>query len=118
MSADTEMTLTEVPVQNAMVVEVSGRINSANAKQFGNHLINLIENGCDRLVVDLKGLEYMTSAGFRSLLVAGKSASRHQCDYALCSLSDEVKRLFELGGFLDLFPIYGDSNTAVDKTQQ
>lgn len=114
MNTDSEMTLNERRDQNVTILEVIGSINSANARQFGDHMTSLIENGCKQLVVDLNKLEYMTSAGFRSLLIAGKSASRTKSEYVLCSLSNDVERLFELGGFLDLFPIFENSAEAIE----
>jgi anti-anti-sigma regulatory factor len=49
--------------------------------------------------IDLKHLVYISSAGFR----------------ALCSLSSEVQRLFDLGAFTDLFVIYGSREEGLTK---
>ena len=100
------MEIAEQQTGDVTVVEVKGRIDSNSAKAFGDRLSALIGAGCKRLVVDLNSIIYISSAGFRVLLVAGQLAEGADCRLALCSLSAEVQRLFELGAFTDLFVIY------------
>jgi anti-anti-sigma factor len=88
------------------IVEVKGRIDSSTAKAFGDQLMNLLRDGRQRMVVDLKNLVYISSAGFRALVLAGQLAEQKNGTLALCSLSTEVQRLFDLGAFTDLFIIY------------
>ncbi len=116
MSTETEMVLTESVFENATVLLTKGTINSSNAKLFGEKLNRLIQEGCEHLVVDLSDVIFMTSAGFRALLVAGKTASKSDSKFSLCGLNEDVHRLFELGGFIDLFPIYNSSNDALQQT--
>jgi anti-sigma B factor antagonist len=97
------------------VVEVKGRIDSNTAKDFGDRLNGLIKSGRARLVVDLKNIIYISSAGFRALLLAGRSAEQTNGSLALCSLSSEVQRLFDLGAFTDLFVIYSSREEGLAK---
>ncbi len=97
------------------IVEIKGRIDSNTAKSFGERLTGLIKAGRMRVVVDLKHLVYISSAGFRALLVAGQLAEESKGTLALCSLSSEVQRLFDLGAFTDLFAIYGSREEGVTK---
>ena len=41
----------------------------------------------------------------RVLLLAARQAKETGCRFALCTLNAKVRRLFELGGFLELLPI-------------
>ena len=97
------------------IVEIKGRIDSNTAKPFGERLTGLIKAGRMRVVVDLKHLVYISSAGFRALLLAGQLAEETKGTLALCSLSSEVQRLFDLGAFTDLFVIYGSREEGVTK---
>jgi anti-sigma B factor antagonist len=97
------------------IVEIKGRIDSNTAKPFGERLTGLIKAGRMRVVVDLKHLVYISSAGFRALLVAGQLAEESKGTLALCGLSSEVQRLFDLGAFTDLFVIYGSREEGVTK---
>ena len=109
------MEIAEQRAGEITIVEVKGRIDSNTAKAFGERLTSLIKTGRARLVVDLKDIIYISSAGFRALLVAGRLADETNGTLALCSLSVEVQRLFELGAFTDLFVIYPSREESVTK---
>ena len=97
------------------VVELKGRIDSNTAKPFGDKLVELLKSGRSRLVVDLKHIAYISSAGFRALLLAGRLADETNGKLALCCLTSEVQRLFDLGAFSDLFVIYASRDESVNK---
>jgi anti-sigma B factor antagonist len=106
------MEIAEQQAGEITIVEVRGRIDSNTARAFGERLTGLIQAGRGRLVVDLKNIVYISSAGFRALLVAGRLAEETNATLALCSLSSEVQRLFDLGAFTDLFMIYASRDEA------
>ena len=87
------------------VVEPKGRIDSVTAKSFGDRVCELVRTGENRVVIDLANVAYMSSAGFRSLLIVGKTVEETAGQLALCGVIGEVKRLFDIGGFNKLFVI-------------
>jgi anti-sigma B factor antagonist len=107
--------IAEVHNGDITIVEIKGRIDSNTARPFGDRLTGLIKAGRKRVVVDLKNLVYISSAGFRALLLAGRLAEETQGTLVLCSLSSEVQRLFDLGAFTDLFPIYASREEGLTK---
>jgi anti-sigma B factor antagonist len=88
------------------IVEIKGRIDTNTVRSLGERLTTLIKAGRNTVMVDLKNLVYISSAGFRALLIAGRLADENKGSLVLCSLSNEVQRLFDLGAFTDLFQIY------------
>lgn len=109
------MQIAEQQVGPVTIVEVKGRIDSNTAKAFGEQLTALIKTGRARLVVDLQAIIYISSAGFRALLLAGRLADEANGTIALCGLSAEIQRLFDLGSFTELFPIYSSRDEGVTK---
>jgi anti-anti-sigma factor len=109
------MEIAEQRAGDTTIIEVKGRIDSNTAKAFGERLASLIQSGRARLVVDLGHIMYISSAGFRALLVAGRLAEKASGTLVLCSLSAEVQRLFELGAFTDLFAIYASREEGLTK---
>jgi anti-sigma B factor antagonist len=109
------MEIAEQQAGGITVVEIKGRIDSNTAKAFGERLTGLIKAGRVRLVVDFKNIIYISSAGFRALLVAGRLAEETNGTLALCSLSAEIQRLFDLGAFTDLFVIYPSRDEGIAK---
>jgi anti-anti-sigma factor len=97
------------------VVGPLGRIDSANAEVLMTRLQELLTSGESALAVDLSRVIYLTSAAFRALLVAAHEAERKGARLALCSIPAPVRELFEMGGLLDAFTIYGSRDEAVAK---
>ena len=95
------------------IVAVSGRIDSTNANELLARLNSLFSSGEKILLVDLKGVLYLTSAAFRVLLVATDEAERNASRFVLCSVLGQVRELFEMGGLLDAFTILGSREEAV-----
>jgi len=103
--------------ENVSTVEPRGRIDSVTAKEFGDRLSQLIRSGANRIVIDLANIAYISSAGFRALLIAGKLVEETDGKLALCGVAGEVKRLFDLASFTDLFLICGTRDDCVAKVQ-
>ncbi len=99
------MDLREDNVGDVLVLEVKGRIDNSTAPALGVKLSDTLGARERRLVLDLRQLEYIGSAGFRILLLAAKRAEEAGSRFVLCGISDKVRQLFDLGGFLDLLPI-------------
>ncbi|MGA8321771.1 MAG: STAS domain-containing protein [Xanthobacteraceae bacterium] len=109
------MDISQEHTGDVTIVEVKGRIDSNSAKTFGDRLNNLIKTGRARIIVDLKDIVYVSSAGFRALLLAARNAEEKNGTIALCNVSSEVRRLFDLARFTDLFPIYSSREEGVAK---
>jgi len=95
------------------IFEIKGRIDSNTAKVFADRLTSVINAGHARLVVDLKHIIYISSVGFRVLLMAGQLVKGINGTVVLCSLSADVRKLFDIGAFTDLFAIYSTREEAV-----
>jgi anti-sigma B factor antagonist len=105
--------LVEEAAGDARILTVHGRIDSNTAKEFGERLNGLLEAGPPCVVVDLGHLLYISSAGFRMLLIAARLADSRGARLALCAMSPDVRRLFDLGRFSQLFPIFASRDEAV-----
>ncbi len=91
---------------NWTVVTVDGRMDTMSAPDFESKLLEQIAEGANRFVVDLSKLEYISSAGLRSILVAGKNSAAKGGQLCCCGLHGVVKKVFEVSGFANLFPIH------------
>ena len=99
------MDVRQEKIGEVSVVGVTGRIDSSTAPLLEKHLTENLGAEKVRVVLDLSRLEYISSAGFRILLLAAKRADDTGSRFILCGLGGKVRQLFDLGGFLDLFTI-------------
>ena len=99
------MNLTEEKVGTVNVIEVAGRVDSANAPKLQERAAAIFTAGGGAVLLDLAKVEYISSAGFRSLLLLARQAKEVKSPFVLCGLTPKVRQLFDLGGFLDLLPV-------------
>jgi anti-anti-sigma factor len=110
---DNSITIDEIAEQNALIMSVGGRIDSGNAPDFGARLVATFERGEMLVLVDFSRLSYLTSAGFRALLIAMDAAENVGARLALCAMPPAVSELFEMGGLADVFDIFSSRADAL-----
>ena len=66
------MELSEKSLGDAVLATVSGRIDLANADAFRDKLTAAQAKAKTALVVDVQGVEYISSAGLRALMIVFK----------------------------------------------
>ena len=87
------------------IVALVGRLDSTTSTALEQHLAALVARGARRVVVDFSGVEYISSAGLRVLLVLAKKLRDTHGTLALCGMGDAVREVFSLAGFLRLFTV-------------
>jgi stage II sporulation protein AA (anti-sigma F factor antagonist) len=97
------------------VVTLSGRIDSTNADDLIARLKKLILAGEKSIIADLGAVLFLTSVAFRAFLVITDEAERNSAKFVLCNVLGSVRELFELGGLIDAFTIYGSREEASTK---
>ena len=88
------------------VVRPAGRIDCANAGAFERAVAEVFDRGSSKMVLDFSAIDYVSSAGLRSALIAGKRMRGVPGGkLALCSLAPHVREVFEISGFVAIFTI-------------
>lgn len=98
---------------NAVIAGLQGRMDAVTTADFDRWFAERMANGEQRLVLDMSGLEYISSAGLRSLLAAAKKIKAVCGALALCGLSGTVAEVFKMSGFLSIFTVKESSAEAV-----
>lgn len=99
----------------ASVVTVSGRMDGVSAPEFEEKLSAWIDEGETNFIIDFESLDYISSAGLRSILVTAKKLKVKNGRLLLCTLKDTVKEVFEISGFSSIVPIYESVNAAFEQ---
>ena len=92
------------------VVELAGRLDSVTAAEFDKQIAALPGS---RIVLDLAKLEYISSAGLRSVLGAVKRATAAGGKLVLAAPIASVVEVFEISGFITLVTVHPDRAGAV-----
>lgn len=103
---------------DVVVIAVSGRVDHANADQFRvdlwPHVIGCAAGG-DRLILDLAGLEYISSAGLRVLMLASRQAKSRDGTLLICGLQPIVREIFQISRFDVVFTVLPDRDAALSQ---
>lgn len=97
-------------IENTTLITVKGRVDHKTAKAFEEVLKNTLDeasaDGSPVLVLDLSGLEYMTSAGLRVLMIAAKTCTSRQQKLAVAALRPAIQEIFRISRFDLVLPVY------------
>ena len=86
-------------------VAFSGRLTSADLGDFRELLSRIKESKCQRILIDLKDLQWINSAGLGMLLLARETAAKSNLELVLRAPQGDVKSLLKLGRFETLFNV-------------
>jgi anti-anti-sigma factor len=95
------------------IIAPTGRIDSEAAVALGTAFAQLTDAREPRVVVDLTGVEYISSAGLGVLFALAKRMRAGGGALALCALGDQVRRVFDLAGFMPHFTITATRDDAI-----
>ncbi len=112
------MEVVKEPRGSAMVVRISGRLDILNSKELGNELQAIIDEGQRYLVLEMSGLEYVSSSGLRVLLQARKSLKPLGGTVVLCAMTEFVRKVVDTTGFTNIFKIFETTDAALAEAPQ
>ncbi|HLK56953.1 MAG TPA: STAS domain-containing protein [Chthonomonadaceae bacterium] len=87
--------------QSAIAV-ITGEIDGKTAPLVQAELLPVIQQH-DKVILDMRSVVYLSSAGLRMLLLAYRQAAARESDLLLAGLSEEIRDTMEMTGFLDFF---------------
>ena len=86
-----------------LTFSLEGRLDTTTSPDLENEVKENIE-GVESLILDIEGLEYISSAGLRVLLMAQKIMN-DQGSMVVKNASEEVKEIFDITGFCDILTL-------------
>jgi anti-sigma B factor antagonist len=89
-------------VQNAKIVTLVGEIDGSSAPKAQEQILALVGPGV-KVILDMTGVTYMSSAGLRMLLLAYRTVNAKGGKIVLVGLSNDLKDTMSVTGFLEFF---------------
>jgi anti-sigma B factor antagonist len=99
--------------EGVRILGVSGRIGIAASSLLAQALRDELQAGQTRILVDLEGVDYVSSAGLLVLQEAAASARDRGARLALCRLSEPIRVAFDLAGLTGEFAIEASCEAGV-----
>ena len=92
------MELQAIKTANALTVKATGRLNASRAEYFLDAFMEYIRRGEHQLVIDAAGMEFLSSAGIRSLMRIHKELARVEGRFVMINTNEFVRSTLETTG--------------------
>ena len=109
------MDLNERSFGAAIAVSAAGRIDLSNADAFKDALSAAMGKAKAALIIDLAKVDYISSAGLRSLMIVFKAGKAEGKAFAVAALQPLLKEIFTISRFNLVFPIFDTVEDALKK---
>ena len=103
---------------NAVVLRINGRLDQETCEAFRDEITGYVERCArekDALILDLAGLEYVSSAGLRSLLIASRQMKAAKGRILVADMQPMVAEIFAISHFDLMFDVVPTVRDALGK---
>ncbi len=98
------LTVNKTKTDSRLTAEIIGRVDVMTAPQFENDVSSGLD-GIFELVLDMKQLDYMSSAGLRVIVVLQKAMSAKKGKLTVCCPPDNIMDILTATGLADYLDI-------------
>lgn len=95
------------------VISLAGRMDAGNAGEFNEAFNAALETRPAGLIINLGGLQYISSAGLRSILTLIKTAKGSNTALKFCGMQPMVADVFKVSGFSTMLAIFDTLDAAL-----
>ncbi|MFQ6618252.1 MAG: STAS domain-containing protein, partial [Fidelibacterota bacterium] len=97
------------------ILNLKGFLDAHTASDFEKRLQELIDERRYRIILNFKGLNYISSAGLGVIMGFVEEVRNNGGDIKLVEMNDRIFRVFDLVGFPSLYEIYSEQSQAEEK---
>lgn len=95
------------------VLAVAGSLDAVTVNDFDAEWKKILDAGSAKLLIDLKDVGYISSAGLRGILMLAKAAKLKNIRLAFCGMQSMVADMFKLSGFYSILSTYPTRDAAL-----
>lgn len=99
------MTCRITEINGVVLVEVNGELIVGNREEFKQTVLNRLDGGDRKFVVDFQDSSYIDSSGLGALVSLSRKIRESGGDLRLAGLNEDLRTLFELTKLDTLFQI-------------
>jgi anti-sigma B factor antagonist len=92
-------------VENNATIRLAGVLDFSAIADFQDAMLPLLEEGHDRVTLDLRQVSYLDSAGLNELLCVNRRMSQAERDWVIVVTTERPRRTTHMKQLLDYLPI-------------
>ena len=109
------MIITVREMDQICIVSVCGSIDALTAEEVTDCMTESINKGAKNIMLDLTEVDFMSSAGLRSILGALKNTRKVGGDLCVAGSQPRVAKVLQLSGFLNLLRDFASVEDAMER---
>jgi anti-sigma B factor antagonist len=108
------MNVEQTSAGEVQIFRITGRLDSTTAPAFEAQVLPTVRPGSNRIVFDFTAVDYVSSAGLRTVLLAAKQTRATQGGFAIFGMSPAIFQVFKMSGFARIIALFDDEAQAVN----
>jgi len=96
-----------------VLLSLDGEVDVYTAPKLKSRLIDLVDQGKFKIIVDLEKVDFMDSSGLGVLVGSLKRVRSHDGTIALVCTQENILKIFRITGLVKVFPIFDNVSQAV-----
>ncbi len=100
------MKVTNEKTLELLIIHVEGRLDAITSGDFEKEVMPMIQQSGQPVLIDFGNLDYISSAGLRTILLLAKEMKKADNALALCCLNETITEIFSISGFDTIVSIY------------
>jgi len=106
------MQIKKEDIATGCCITLTGRLDAMSAPRFEEYVKEMGSGGVKNVLLDISALDYISSAGLRTLLKLAKVLKDHGKTLALCGAQAMVRDVMIMSGFDRILPLFPDRTAA------
>jgi anti-sigma B factor antagonist len=97
----------------ATILSITGSVDALTAGDLTNVMLANLKGKQKNLVVDLGGVEFMSSAGLRAIMIGLKESRQQGGDLRLAEPQPGVEKILKMSGFTNILKTFPSVDQAL-----
>lgn len=97
----------------AVLLKLNGEVDVYTAPKLKSRLVDLVDQGKFKIIVDLEEVDFMDSSGLGVLVGGLKRVRSHDGSIALICTQENILKIFRITGLVKVFPIFENQDQAI-----
>lgn len=95
------------------VVIIKGKLNTESYSEAQAQITEMIEHGAQKILIQLKELDYISSVGLRMFLIIAQRLKEKDGELRVSNLTDVVDEIFDISGFYNILNVFKSETDAL-----
>ncbi|MHC4212707.1 MAG: STAS domain-containing protein [Planctomycetota bacterium] len=97
------------------IAKLRGNLNTGTSPEAQEMIAAEVDKGSHNLVLNLAGVDFVSSSGLRVILATGKKLKKLGGKIVVCELNPTVADVFHISGFDKMFPVADTQANALEE---